>query len=59
MKCFFMGLWDEMFERVCTNNLELPRISPQDDLADICQKRREIIEFGFLEGFFGGLENKS
>lgn len=54
---FFMGLWDEMFERVCTNNLELPRISPQDDLANMCQKRREIIEFGFLEGFFGGLEN--
>ena len=52
---FFMGLWDEMFHLVTINNINLPPISPTENLSTICQQRYEALEFGFIEGFWGGL----
>lgn len=54
---FFMGLWDEMFDLVTSNKLALPKISAAKDLKNICISRFEILEYGFLEGFWGGEEN--
>lgn len=56
---FFMGLWDEMFELVTQNKLLLPKISATDNLSDACSLRYEILEYGFMEGFWGGQENLS
>ena len=33
---FFMGLWDEMFHLVTINNINLPPISPTENLSTIC-----------------------
>ena len=52
---FFMGLWDEMFNCVTANSVSLPHISSSSDLQIECQKRHAILEFGFIEGFWGGL----
>ncbi len=54
---FFMGLWDEMFHLITTNNLVLPRFAPHDDLTLICQEHSDILEQGFNEGFWGGLDS--
>jgi len=54
---FFMGLWDEMFITVTENKLALPRISPQEDLIKVCENRYNMVEQGFVEGFWGGEEN--
>lgn len=56
---FFMGLWDEMFEIVKTNTLELPSFhkKAKNDLIELCHHRAEIIELGFVEGFWGGCDN--
>lgn len=55
---FFMGLWDEMFVMVRTNTLKLPPyLGRKDDVNSIiihCRHRVEQIEFGFIEGFWGG-----
>lgn len=55
---FFMGLWDEMFMTVRTNTLTLsPFCGGKDNTETIykfCIKRHEDLEFGFLEGFWGG-----
>ncbi len=52
---FFMGLWDEIFAKIKQNKVKLP---PLDDkhanLADICKQRYAEVEFGFVEGFWGG-----
>lgn len=55
---FFMGLWDEMFETVRFNQLELPKFSAKsrDEVYAICNKRSRQIECGFVEGFWGGLD---
>lgn len=54
---FFMGLWDEMLQQVSHNTITLPRISPHDDLKQVCITRFLELEFGFIEGFWGGCEN--
>jgi hypothetical protein len=51
---FFMGLWDEMFRLVELNQVSLPRISPKDDLIRVCGLRYDMLEQGFIEGFWGG-----
>jgi len=55
---FFMGLWDEMFLQIRTNTLNLPTFSVKKDDAEavysFCLKRYDTLEFGFLEGFWGG-----
>ncbi len=55
---FFMGLWDEMFTIVRTNTLQLPvhLINTENPLGleKLCQIRQQEIEFGFVEGFWGG-----
>lgn len=54
---FFMGLWDEMFVSVAKNKITLPRFSKKEDVHKLCQTRFEQIELGFVEGFWGGLED--
>ena len=54
---FFMGLWDEMFLSVRENHISLPQLSANSDLQKVCQERFEQLEFGFVEGFFGGQED--
>lgn len=55
---FFMGLWDEMFVIIRTNTLKLgPFLGKDNDseaLKDFCTMRAQNIEFGFVEGFWGG-----
>ena len=53
---FFMGLWDEMFRLVELNQISLPRISPKDELIRVCGLRYDMLEQGFIEGFWGGSE---
>lgn len=54
---FFMGLWDHIFQEVEKNNIKLPEISKQDNLKQVCEDRFNMIELGFVEGFWGGLED--
>lgn len=56
---FFMGLWDEVFEQVNLNKVNLPlfKIKTTADLIETCFNRNEEIEAGYLEGFWGGQEN--
>lgn len=56
---FFMGLWDEIFQQVKQNKIELPqfKIKTPADMVETCFQRREEIEDGYLEGFWGGCEN--
>ena len=60
---FFMGLWDEMFVEIKTNTLKLPEFSGNKndtkELAELCHSRADQIEFGFVEGFWGGCETLS
>lgn len=54
---FFMGLWDNVFQQVAKNNILLPKTSNKEDLLSLCDSRYEIIELGFIEGFWGGLDD--
>lgn len=54
---FFMGLWDEMFEAVAHNTVVLPHFNKKEDIENLCNSRFEQLELGFVEGFWGGLEN--
>lgn len=54
---FFMGLWDEMFSLVADNSLKFGKISQSDNLIEICESRYEALEYGFVEGFWGGKES--
>ncbi len=53
---FFMGLWDKIFEDIGFNCLKL---SKQDTLTpeERADMRYEEIALGFLEGFWGGLND--
>lgn len=55
---FFMGLWDEMFGIVSSNRLCLPKTNckTMDELRIVCNQRSRQIECGFVEGFWGGLD---
>ena len=52
---FFMGLWDEIFEQIRYNKLKLSK-APKDNFL-WGQLRFEELEYGFLEGFWGGCED--
>lgn len=55
---FFMGLWDEIFERVKENKIELPFVKKEkDNLAAYCEARYHQIEWGYVEGFWGGKQD--
>ena len=57
---FFMGLWDEIFIDVKRNQIELSAYSPksmESDFSSLCRQRYEEVEYGFVEGFWGGKEN--
>ena len=54
---FFMGLWDEMFAQIANNSLKFGTISESDNLTEICLLRYEELEYGFIEGFWGGEES--
>lgn len=53
---FFMGLWDEMFNLVKANNIKLDKLSAKDP-ADYCERRYAEVEFGYVEGFWGGKQD--
>ena len=53
---FFMGLWDKIFEDIGFNKLKLPTIDTKN-ISEMASMRFNEIEFGFLEGFFGGQDN--
>lgn len=58
---FFMGLWDDMFEKIKENSVRLePKFKKTESeaaLLDLCRLRFDETEFGFIEGFWGGQEN--
>jgi len=56
---FFMGLWDDCFEKVKNNKVSLPlhRFKGKEELKELCHARYEEIEAGFAEGFWGGCED--
>lgn len=54
---FFMGLWDEMFVLVAQNEITLPRFNKKENAEELCHIRYEQVELGFVEGFWGGLED--
>lgn len=53
---FFMGLWDEVFENVKLNRIRLPKQNPAD-LKFWCEARFNEIEWGYVEGFWGGKQD--
>ena len=53
---FFMGLWDNIFEKVKANKVKLDKI-PFSDLEYYCQRRFAEVEQGYVEGFWGGRED--
>lgn len=50
---FFMGLWDEVFEKIKVNKIKLDKL-PVKDLPYYCQRRFAEVEQGYVEGFWGG-----
>ena len=56
---FFMGLWDNLFDKVKNNNAKLFKLKTRnkDELIDACYYRSAEIEHGFIEGFWGGKQN--
>ena len=57
---FFMGLWDEIFKSVKKNKISLSAYHPVNDGAKfmtLCRQRYDEIEYGFVEGFWGGQED--
>ncbi|MDR1694141.1 MAG: hypothetical protein LBR70_02990 [Lactobacillaceae bacterium] len=56
---FFMGLWDELFEKVKANKVELSKFKTKDknQLMALCNARFEEVELGYVEGFWGGKED--
>lgn len=56
---FFMGLWDKLFEEVKENKLELskPEFKTKEALHALCLLRYDEVEYGFIEGFWGGKED--
>lgn len=55
---FFMGLWDELFEQVRENKVKLPFVKREEaNLKDFCVSRYNEVEWGFVEGFWGGKQD--
>lgn len=51
---FFMGLWDCIFDDIRRNKFMLPAIKKNENLQLWCRNRHQELEYGFLEGFWGG-----
>ncbi len=57
---FFMGLWDEVFQDVKKNQIELSTYHKSENMSDfiaLCRLRYDEIEYGFVEGFWGGRDD--
>ena len=58
---FFMGLWDEIFKSVKNNKVFLSPVFHKTenkvDFSELCDLRYHQIEYGFVEGFWGGQDN--
>ena len=57
---FFMGLWDDIFSDVKKNQIELSsyrQINNGAEFIALCRQRYDEIEYGFVEGFWGGQED--
>ena len=56
---FFMGLWDKIFKEIKLNHFRFEAISAAtpEDLSQKLQQRYEEVEYGYIEGFWGGKEN--
>lgn len=56
---FFMGLWDEVFKKVKQNKLALPKVGfkSTEEVKANCERRFAEIEYGYVEGFWGGKED--
>ncbi len=50
---FFMGLWDEVFEKVKANKIRLPSFD-DEDFGSRCHRRFMEVYNGYVEGFWGG-----
>jgi len=54
---FFMGLWFKQFDKVKKNEVKLKsflRLESAESISLCLQTRLEEIEYGFIEGFWGG-----
>lgn len=55
---FFMGAWDDAFEKVKNNKIKLSSFkTDKESLQKVCQDRFDELESGFLEGFWGGRQD--
>lgn len=56
---FFMGLWDEIFDLVTLNKVSFEKVKwkTKDDLINLCHHRFSEVELGYIEGFWGGLDD--
>lgn len=53
---FFMGLWDDIYQKVYRNKFRLlPKET--DNLEQYAHERAQELEEGYLEGFWGGQED--
>ena len=53
---FFMGLWDDVFAQIGNKQLILP-FHDDTKALNLALNRYDEIELGFLEGFWGGMQN--
>lgn len=53
---FFMGLWDNIFEKVKSNHIRLSSFD-EEDFSARCHKRFMEVYNGFVEGFWGGKDD--
>lgn len=55
---FFMGAWDDAFEKVKKNDVRFPPFKKDlESLKETCCCRFDVLEWGFVEGFWGGKQD--
>ncbi|MDY4840758.1 MAG: hypothetical protein SO314_00115 [Alphaproteobacteria bacterium] len=55
---FFMGAWDDAFEKVKKNDVRFPPFKKDlESLKETCRRRFDVLEWGFVEGFWGGKQD--
>ncbi len=55
---FFMGAWDDAFEKVKKNDVRFPPFKKDlENLKETCRRRFNMLEWGFVEGFWGGKQD--
>lgn len=56
---FFMGLWDEVFQKVKQNKIKLEpvKLSTKEQIRKACAARFAEVEGGYVEGSWGGKED--